>query len=65
MSSFTWLDNSERERRKLLDLVVLGQGRQEDLISYLLAEIPEVDHAAIVAELRINLSPPIHSASCH
>lgn len=37
--------------------MVLGQSRQEDLISYLLAEIPEVDHAAIVAELRINLSP--------
>jgi hypothetical protein len=38
--------------------MVLGQSRQEDLITYLLSEIPEAEHAAIVAELRINLSPP-------
>jgi hypothetical protein len=37
--------------------MVFGQNRQEDLIAFLLAEIPETEHAAIVAELRINLSP--------
>ncbi len=37
--------------------MVFGQSRQEDLITYLLAEIPESDRAAIVAELQIDLSP--------
>lgn len=45
--------------------MVLGQSRQEDLISYLLAEIPEEDHADIVAELRINLSPAHQYFPCH
>jgi len=38
--------------------MVFGQSRQEDLISYLLAEIPEGERAAIVAELQMDLSPP-------
>jgi hypothetical protein len=38
--------------------MVFGQSRQEDLITYLLAQIPENERAAIVAELQIDLSPP-------
>jgi hypothetical protein len=37
--------------------MVFGQSRQEDLIAYLLAEIPEAERDAIVAELQIDLSP--------
>src|SRR5439155_22752895 len=37
--------------------MVFGQSRQEDLITYLLAQIPEKDRDAIVAELQIDLSP--------
>jgi hypothetical protein len=38
--------------------MVFGQSRQEDLITYLLAEIPEAERDAIVTELQIDLSPP-------
>lgn len=38
--------------------MVLGQSRQEDLINYLLNEIPESDRAAIIAELTMDLRPP-------
>jgi hypothetical protein len=37
--------------------MVFGQSRQEDLIAYLLAHIPEDERAGIVAELQIDLSP--------
>jgi hypothetical protein len=37
--------------------MVFGQSRQEDLIAYLLAQIPEDERARIVAELQIDLSP--------
>ena len=37
--------------------MVFGQSRQEDLIAYLLAQIPESERDAIMAELQINLSP--------
>jgi len=37
--------------------MVFGQSRQEDLIAYLLAQIPEDERAGIVAELQIDLSP--------
>ena len=37
--------------------MVFGQSRQEDLITYLLAEIPEDERAGIMAELQIDLSP--------
>lgn len=37
--------------------MVFGQSRQEDLIDFLLAEIPESEQAQIVTELRIDLSP--------
>jgi Helicase conserved C-terminal domain len=37
--------------------MVFGQSRQEDLIAYLLAQIPEQDRAGIMAELQIDLSP--------
>ncbi len=37
--------------------MVFGQSRQEDLIAYLLAHIPEEDRAWIMAELQIDLSP--------
>ncbi len=42
--------------------MVFGQSRQEDLIAYLLAHIPEPDRAGIMAELQIDLSPwPLHA----
>jgi hypothetical protein len=37
--------------------MVFGQSRQEDLITYLLAQIPEDQRDEIVAELQIDLSP--------
>jgi hypothetical protein len=37
--------------------MVFGQSRQEDLITYLLAQIPEEERGVIVAELQIDLSP--------
>ena len=37
--------------------MVFGQSRQEDLITYLLAQIPEGERDAIVTELQIDLSP--------
>lgn len=37
--------------------MVFGQSRQEDLITYLLAQIPEDEREEIVAELQIDLSP--------
>jgi hypothetical protein len=37
--------------------MVLGQSRQEDLIAYLLANIPEQERDNIIAELQIDLSP--------
>ena len=37
--------------------MVFGQSRQEDLITYLLAQIPEAEREGIVAELQIDLSP--------
>lgn len=37
--------------------MVFGQSRQEDLIAYLLAQIPESERNSIVAELQIDLSP--------
>jgi len=37
--------------------MVFGQSRQEDLIAYLLTQIPEDERDAIVAELQIDLSP--------
>ena len=41
--------------------MVFGQGRQEDLIAYLLAHIPEHERAGIVAELQIDLAPQSRS----
>jgi hypothetical protein len=40
--------------------MVFGQSRQEDLITYLLATLPEEEQTKIVAELQINLSPASH-----
>jgi len=37
--------------------LVLGQSRQEDLIDYLLAEVPKDERHRIVSELQINLGP--------
>lgn len=37
--------------------MVFGQSRQEDLVAYILAEIPEAEQAEIVAELQMDLSP--------
>ena len=48
----------EMRRALAVYRMVFGQSRQEDLIAYLLAEVPEEEQAAIVAELQIDLSPP-------
>ncbi|MFO0991600.1 MAG: helicase-related protein [Hyphomicrobiales bacterium] len=37
--------------------MVFGQSRQEDLMTYLLAQIPEDERSEIVSELQIDLSP--------
>lgn len=37
--------------------MVFGQSRQEDLIAYILAEIPDEERETVVTELQINLSP--------
>jgi hypothetical protein len=37
--------------------MVFGQSRQEDLITYLLVQIPEDEREGVVAELQIDLSP--------
>jgi hypothetical protein len=38
--------------------MVFGQVRQEDLIAYLLEQLPEKDRTTIAAELRMDLRPP-------
>jgi hypothetical protein len=38
--------------------MVFGQNRQEDLIDFLLAEVPEDKREEFVRELQINLCPP-------
>ena len=38
--------------------MVFGQTRQEDLLAYLLAHLPESDIPKVARELRIDLSPP-------
>lgn len=43
--------------------MVFGQSRQEDLIAYLLAELPEKRRAGIVEDLRVDLSPRAHPGS--
>ncbi len=43
--------------------MVFGQSRQEDLMTYLLAKIPENEREKIVAELQIDLSPLNHNQS--
>jgi hypothetical protein len=37
--------------------MVFGQSRQEDLMAYLLAQIPENERTRVVTELQIDLSP--------
>jgi hypothetical protein len=37
--------------------MVFGQNRQEDLITFLLSQIPEDERVGIVAELQVDLSP--------
>lgn len=46
--------------RKSLTLyrMVFGQSRQEDLIAFLLKQVPEHEQASLAAELRMDLSPP-------
>ena len=38
--------------------MVFGQNRQEDLINYLLSEVPESERAAMAREFMIDLQPP-------
>lgn len=47
----------ELRRALAIYRMVFGQSRQEDLMAYLLDQIPEQDRDAIVSELQINLSP--------
>jgi len=51
----------ELRRALAIYRMVFGQSRQEDLIAYLLAKIPEDLRDGIVAELRIDLSPANNS----
>jgi len=60
------LDRLSALRRALaIYRMVFGQSRQEDLISYLLAQIPNEKLEMIVKELTIDLSPttPAKSAA--
>jgi hypothetical protein len=43
--------------------MVFGQSRQEDLLSYLLARLPESEIARVTQDLRIDLSPPADAAA--
>ena len=47
------------ELRRMLAIyrMVFGQSRQEDLITYLLTQIPEDERDGVMAELQIDLSP--------
>jgi hypothetical protein len=45
--------------------MVFGQSRQEDLITYLLAQIPEDEQEGIVAQLQIDLSPANRNQQGH
>ena len=47
----------ELRRSLAIYRMVFGQSRQEDLIAYLLANIPEDERTKIVAELKLDLSP--------
>jgi hypothetical protein len=38
--------------------MVFGQNRQEDLVNYLLARVPQSEIESLVKELRVDLSPP-------
>lgn len=49
---------NELRRALTIYRMVFGQSRQEDLMTYLLSQIPEDKRAEIVAELQIDLSPP-------
>lgn len=49
----------ELRRSLAIYRMVFGQSRQEDLIAYLLAELPEDERTKIVAELQVDLSPAI------
>ena len=53
----------ELRRALAIYRMVFGQSRQEDLITYLLAQIPEHERDEIVAELQIDLSPANRSQS--
>jgi len=48
----------ELRRSLAIYRMVFGQSRQEDLITYLLAQIPEEDRAKIISALQLDLSPP-------
>jgi hypothetical protein len=45
--------------------MVFGESRQEDLMTYLLAQIPENVREEIVSELQIDLSPPTQKQTEH
>jgi hypothetical protein len=47
----------ELKRALVVYRMVFGQARQEDLITYLLEQIPEQDRSEIAAELRMDLRP--------
>jgi hypothetical protein len=47
----------QREALPSIYRMVFGQSRQEDLIIYLLAQLPKDERDGIVAELQIDFSP--------
>jgi hypothetical protein len=59
------LGRMESLRRSLaVYRMVFGQSRQEDLISYLLTQIPEGELKEVIEDLRVDLRPPKKGALC-
>ncbi len=64
-STLTWLDYSEHERRKamdVIDLVILdefGQPRREDLVEYLLSRLTPDEVQQLAGRLSIDLAPDL------
>jgi len=49
---------AELHRALAIYRIVFGQSRQEDLVAYLLARVPETMLEQAIKDLRINLEPP-------
>jgi len=53
------LGRADLRRSLAIYRMVFGQSRQEDLIAYILAEIPEADRLTLASELRMDLTPKV------